>query len=53
MGQSAMATQRKRADAVSFIRNLRKNDRNLIGFIIPNTDQKSDDYSHIKDNYID
>jgi chorismate synthase len=22
-----------------------------IGFIIPNTNQKSDDYSHIKDNY--
>jgi chorismate synthase len=22
-----------------------------IGFVIPNTNQKSDDYSHIKDNY--
>jgi chorismate synthase len=22
-----------------------------LGFIIPNTNQKSDDYSHIKDNY--
>jgi hypothetical protein len=28
---------------------LKENNRYTIGFIIPNTNQKSDDYSHIKD----
>jgi chorismate synthase len=51
-GQSAIVTQRKEPDDVQFYRVFwRKNNRYSIGFVIPNTNQKSDDYSHIKDNY--
>jgi chorismate synthase len=51
-GQSAIVTQRKEPDDVQFYRVFwRKNNRYPIGFVIPNTNQKSDDYSHIKDNY--
>ncbi|MBC5842517.1 chorismate synthase [Flavobacterium sp. F-380] len=52
-GQSAIVTQRKEPDAVQFLSGLfeGKTTGTPIGFIIPNTNQKSDDYSHIKDNY--
>ncbi|MGL2994600.1 chorismate synthase [Flavobacterium sp. TSSA_36] len=52
-GQSAIVTQRKEPDTVQFLSGLfeGKTTGTPIGFIIPNTNQKSDDYSHIKDNY--
>lgn len=52
-GQSAIVTQRKEPDAVQFLSGVfeGKTTGTPIGFIIPNTNQKSDDYSHIKDNY--
>jgi chorismate synthase len=51
-GQSAIVTQRKEPDDVQFYRVFLKEKQPVpIGFIIPNTNQKSDDYSHIKDNY--
>lgn len=52
-GQSAIVTQRKEPDAVKFLSGIfeGKTTGTPIGFIIPNTNQKSDDYSHIKDNY--
>lgn len=52
-GQSAIVTQRKEPDDVQFLSGLYegKTTGTPIGFIIPNTNQKSDDYSHIKDNY--
>ena len=52
-GQSSIVTQRKEADAVQFLSGIfeGKTTGTPIGFIIPNTNQKSDDYSHIKDNY--
>ncbi|MGL2986902.1 chorismate synthase [Flavobacterium sp. RSSA_27] len=52
-GQSAIVTQRKEPDAVQFLSGIfeGKTTGTPIGFIIPNTNQKSDDYSHIKDNY--
>jgi chorismate synthase len=52
-GQSAIVTQRKEADEVQFLSGIfeGKTTGTPIGFIIPNTNQKSDDYSHIKDNY--
>jgi chorismate synthase len=52
-GQSAIVTQRKEPDDVQFLSGLfeGKTTGTPIGFIIPNTNQKSDDYSHIKDNY--
>jgi chorismate synthase len=50
-GQSVQF-QRKEPDAVQFyLVYLKVNYWHPIGFIIPNTNQKSDDYSHIKDNY--
>jgi len=52
-GQSAIVTQRKEDDEVQFLSGIfeGKTTGTPIGFIIPNTNQKSDDYSHIKDVY--
>lgn len=52
-GQSVIVTQRKEADEVQFLSGIfeGKTTGTPIGFIIPNTNQKSDDYSHIKDNF--
>lgn len=52
-GQSAIVTQRKELDDVQFLSGIfeGKTTGTPIGFIIPNTNQKSDDYSHIKDNF--
>jgi chorismate synthase len=52
-GQSAIVTQRKEPDDVQFLSGIfeGKTTGTPIGFIIPNTNQKSGDYSHIKDNY--
>lgn len=52
-GQSAIVTQRKEDDKVQFLSGIfeGKTTGTPIGFIIPNTNQKSDDYSHIKDTY--
>jgi chorismate synthase len=52
-GQSAIVTQRKEPDEVQFLSGIveGKTTGMPIGFVIPNTNQKSDDYSHIKDNY--
>ncbi|MDI9310767.1 MAG: chorismate synthase [Limnohabitans sp.] len=52
-GQSAIVTQRKEEDEVQFLSGIfeGKSTGTPIGFIVPNTNQKSDDYSHIKDTY--
>lgn len=52
-GQSSIVTQRKEEDEVQFLSGLfeGKTTGTPIGFIIPNTNQKSEDYSHIKDTY--
>lgn len=52
-GQSAIVTQRKEADEVQFLSGIfeGKTTGTPIGFLVPNTNQKSDDYSHIKDSY--
>ncbi|MBL0012485.1 MAG: chorismate synthase [Flavobacterium sp.] len=52
-GQSAIVTQRKEEDEVQFLSGIfeGKTTGTPIGFIIPNTNQKSDDYAHIKDTY--
>lgn len=52
-GQSAIVTQRKENDEVQFLSGIfeGKTTGTPIGFIVPNTNQKSDDYSHIKDVY--
>jgi len=52
-GQSAIVTQRKEADQVEFYSGIfeGKTTGTPIGFLIPNTNQKSRDYSHIKDSY--
>lgn len=52
-GQSAIVTQRKEADEVQFLSGLfeGKTTGTPIGFMIPNTNQKSADYSQIKDTY--
>ena len=52
-GQSAIVTQRKEPDEVSFYSGLfeGKTTGTPIGFAIHNTNQKSHDYSHIKDSY--
>jgi len=50
-GQSEIVTQRKESDTVQFLSGLfeGKTTGASIGFIIPNEDQKSTDYDHIKD----
>ncbi|MEY3500496.1 MAG: chorismate synthase [Bacteroidota bacterium] len=52
-GQSAIVTQRKENDEVQFLSGVfeGKTTGTPIGFIIPNTNQKSDDYSDIKNTY--
>ena len=52
-GQSAIVTQRKEPDAVTFYSGIFEGETTgtPIGFLIHNTDQKSKDYSHIKDSY--
>lgn len=52
-GQSAIVTQRKEPDTVEFYSGIfeGKTTGTPIGFAILNTDQKSNDYSHIKDSY--
>ncbi|ALM07000.1 chorismate synthase [Sediminicola sp. YIK13] len=52
-GQSAIVTQRKEPDSVEFFSGIfeGKTTGTPIGFAIHNTNQKSHDYSHIKDSY--
>ncbi len=52
-GQSAIVTQRKEPDSVEFFSGIfeGKTTGTPIGFAIRNTNQKSHDYSHIKDSY--
>ena len=52
-GQSAIVTQRKELDEVEFFSGIfeGKTTGTPIGFAIHNTNQKSKDYSHIKDSY--
>jgi chorismate synthase len=52
-GQSAIVTQRKESDEVQFFSGLfeGKTTGTPIAFLIPNLDQKSQDYSHIQDAY--
>ncbi|MES2748380.1 MAG: chorismate synthase [Bacteroidota bacterium] len=52
-GQSAIVTQRKEEDEVQFLSGIfeGKTTGTPIGFTILNTNQKSDDYSHIKESY--
>ena len=52
-GQSAIVTQRKEPDEVTFLSGIfeGKTTGTSIGFFIPNTNQKSHDYSEIKNTY--
>ncbi|MBT8245914.1 MAG: chorismate synthase [Winogradskyella sp.] len=52
-GQSKIVTQRKEPDTVEFYSGIfeEKTTGTPIGFVIHNTNQKSKDYSHIKDVY--
>ena len=52
-GQSEIVTQRKEPDTVEFLSGIFEGvtTGTSIGFIIKNTNQKSKDYSHIKDVY--
>lgn len=52
-GQSAIVTQRKEADTVSFLSGIFEGvtTGTPIGFTIANSDQKSKDYSHLKEAY--
>lgn len=52
-GQSAIVTQRKEDDTVRFLSGIfeGKTTGTPIGFLIENKNQKSRDYSHIKDTY--
>ncbi|WP_040281987.1 chorismate synthase [Psychroserpens damuponensis] len=52
-GQSKIVTQRKEPDTVEFLSGIfeGKTTGTPIGFVIKNTNQKSNDYSHIKDVY--
>lgn len=52
-GQSKLVTQRKESDKVEFLSGIfeGKTTGTPIGFIIPNQDQKPQDYSHIQDIY--
>jgi len=52
-GQSVIVTQRKEPDEVKFLSGIfeGKTTGTPIGFVIENANQKSKDYSHIKDSY--
>jgi chorismate synthase len=52
-GQSSIVTQRKEEDEVQLLSGVFEGitTGTPIGFLIPNTNQKSDDYSHIKNTY--
>ena len=52
-GQSKIVTQRKEPDTVKFYSGIFEGitTGTSIGFVIENTNQKSHDYSHIKDSY--
>ncbi len=52
-GQSTIVTQRKEDDEVQFLSGIfeGKTTGTSIGFLIPNTNQKSDDYSDLKNTY--
>jgi chorismate synthase len=52
-GQSKIVTQRKEPDSVKFLSGIFEGitTGTPIGFVIENTNQKSNDYSHIKDSY--
>ncbi len=52
-GQSAIVTQRKEPDTVEFYSGIFEGTTTgtPIGFVIKNANQKSKDYSHIKDSY--
>ena len=52
-GQSSIVTQRKEDDKVQFLSGIfeGKTTGAPIGFIVPNNNQKSKDYDHIKDVY--
>ena len=52
-GQSKIVTQRKEADEVKILSGIFENKTTgaPIGFMIENTNQKSKDYSHLKDRY--
>ncbi|MGB0886906.1 MAG: chorismate synthase [Vicingaceae bacterium] len=52
-GQSKIVTQRKEDDVVEFLSGVFEGvtTGTSIGFVIKNTNQKSQDYSHIKDKY--
>lgn len=52
-GQSAIVTQRKEADRVEFYSGIFEGETTgtPLGFVIHNQNQKSADYSHIKDSY--
>ena len=52
-GQSSIVTQRKEEDSVTFYSGIfeGKTTGTPIGFLIHNKDQKSKDYSHIKETY--
>ncbi|MFT5103725.1 MAG: chorismate synthase [Candidatus Latescibacterota bacterium] len=52
-GQSSIVTQRKEADTVQFLSGIfeGKSTGTPIGFVVTNANQKSQDYSHIKETY--
>lgn len=52
-GQSSIVTQRKEGDEVRFLSGIfeGKTTGASIGFIIPNTNQKSNDYKHLKEAF--
>lgn len=52
-GQSTIVTQRKESDTVQFLSGIfeGKTTGTPIGFVIPNEDQKSGDYEHLKEAY--
>ena len=52
-GQSSIVTQRKESDTVQFLSGIfeGKSTGTSIGFLVPNENQKSKDYDHIKDQY--
>lgn len=52
-GQSAIVTQRKESDTVQFLSGIfeGRTTGTPIGFVIPNEDQYSQDYDHLKDTF--